>query len=874
VRASAGHLQIVESALRPRRRPRLVALKEPARRLSRWLSEGERRLSLLLLAIIGASGWLHASRSAARRVIIRPVARLAVSARLIDEAEKSSLFPALNSSDIAFDVLTARKSSSVSARPVLNDLALLPPALRKIGVKWLEDQSHLRDELPRTVYNGLVDEPATAGTERLDFMLLLIQRIATGFSDPQAMGLLQSLWTLSSAMPNPYDRSSLNLSASNALIHLIATRPEVESKFIEDCKNYRGNDRRLALDLLARTVRRRGVASSKSFLKLNAAIDMSHHETDRFASIADVAQRTAARSSERTRRPEGSLVGRSMSRLGVAVTIAYAPIAVVAVLWATDLRSPLIDKLPFAEIPLEVSLALLALIATLNVFTVQLSTTRLPATVARVSGQPWQLAGAYSSAIVLVATTALAPEDPPPLWQLLEVALMVSSFAWLGGALARIFRRTDAAEACKDYVDRYIHRWNSAGKRFGTEQWRAAQLSRGIEALPFANIGSGEILGHDVVRIEAAARGLFVPNHRNLRRSLADGFFEHGGFLQFAVGFGRVVPMGDTVAWMRPPAGQRVQDRLFRRLTKGLRPRGASDVENVSTQAITLSSFALETAKLGDTRLAETIAEQASMIVSSHMSCIRRQRAKLHGSIETPLQFDEQNALTYPVTPVLRDIISLVVARAGESERVGGVADILVARCLTATGPSEQTPIILASLLSSAGPNSLGPERFASWLRQAGIRALAMESDIGFGMATQELGKLASKGGQEAVIALRSLAALSAASMRLRPSQFRISWSEVSDWTSSNLESIESVRVPLHVGSAAMESGSFTAALACVRSLRTPAQRLTLQKLTDHEHVFIEARLAEATGLYLSQVPTDALERFRDFAASVVPAAT
>ena len=55
------------------------------------------------------------------------------------------------------------------------------------------------------------------------------------------------------------------------------------------------------------------------------------------------------------------------------------------------------------------SIALLAVLAAVNVFTVQLSASRLPGVIARSAGQPWELFFSYSSALTLLGLSAFRP---------------------------------------------------------------------------------------------------------------------------------------------------------------------------------------------------------------------------------------------------------------------------------------------------------------------------------------------------------------------------------------------------------------------------------------------------------------------------------
>jgi len=804
-----GHRQIVDSALGSSS-SRFIRIQPARRALASSVRRLTRKFALFLLTCLGRSEQLYRSSAGWRGISSGAVIYSAVRAGLIESVDTSTALSFIHSSTLLFQILTSRAAEPGTARDTLRDLAMLPPPLRNVGAIWLARQQSLNDELPGTVYEALaLDGPAALGSSRLDLTLLQIRRVASGLSEPQALSVLATLWPLASAPPDPYNPNAHRASASAALVHLLATRPEIESAFVARAGSYVGHRRRDALDVLARAIRSRGPTASSAMVKWYSALNLSAEEGERFTATAEIAQRTAPiRNSGQRRRPSGSRGRRAASWLGLLLLWAYAPLAVLISFRVHSIHPAPWMQAGLTDIPFEGAITLVALIATINVFTVQLSTTRLPGTVARVAGQPWQLFGAYSSAITLLGMTTISPSVPPILWKPLATGLLVSSLIWLTIALARIFRRTDAGEACRVYVLRNVQQWNRAGKRFGTEQWEAAHLARGIEALPFAGTSSGQMIGHDVDQVEAKARGIFMPNRRKLRSALSDRVFAEGGYVQFALGFGLVVPAGETLALIRPPSGQSVRTGLHNKLSEALRPRPAADVEDVSTQAVTLASLALRTAEMGDARLAEAIAEQSAIIVTSHLASVQRQRLKLLKRANSQaLEVRTTEPEVYAVSPVLRDMLALLVAHAGDSESVGAVTDIILTRCLAASSLGEQAPTIVVSLLSSARQNAISADRLTSWLRQAGMSALALRNDNAFSMAVSRL-KSTSELPPCETLAMRSVAALCAAAMRLRPGQFQTSWPVLADWSQASAHQGESIRLVLQVGAAALEGNA------------------------------------------------------------------
>lgn len=716
------------------------------------------------------------------------------------------------------------------------------------------------------VHDALVlDGPASLGNARIDLVLSLIKSVAVGLTEPQAVALVSPLWALASTPVDPYIPNTHRAGAAGALVELTSVRQEVESHLVGRLPSWTGVQRQLALEVLARSIRAKGSARTQSFMALVPNLGLSRSEWERFCTVADARQRIGSPRASGGARSKGSRSRRVAFLVGRVFLIGVAPATVAATWWLNRTTTFEMSFAPFEAIPLEAGIALVALIATINVFTVQLSTTRLPGTVARVSGQPWQLAAAYAFAISIIALVILEPDPVPEVFRVGEAALMLGTLIWLAAGLVGIFRRTDPAVACDAFVRRNIHRWNRTGKRFGEIQWRSLQLSRAVDALPFTG-GSvqREMISTELVRIEAPNRGIFLPARRRLARVLADAAFEEDGYLQFAVGFGILVSEGERVALIRQ-SESRVAASLERSLSKALRPNPAADVEDVSTQAVTLAALALEIAGTGDTRLAEAVAGQASTIVVSHLAHVQRSRLRAAERARRRPRggTDDETGAVFPVVPALRDFLRILVAHLGGTPDVAAVAGGMLDRCLSAAGPSEHVPLMLAGLVSDRGPE-LEPERVSEWLRRGGVRALECGDDFAFERIVQQLMDLTDSPESD-VAGVRAAASLCAASVRLRPAQFKEAWDGIEEWASRELSRLHNlVPLALHVGASALDCGGFSAALACARALGTPDQRRAVSTLTNLDNVFGQSVAAQLSHIDVGDVPTDQLEYFRD----------
>ncbi|GAB3940937.1 hypothetical protein GCM10029976_059400 [Kribbella albertanoniae] len=290
----------------------------------------------------------------------------------------------------------------------------------------------------------------------------------------------------------------------------------------------------------------------------------------------------------------------------------------------------------------------------------------------------------------------------------------------------------------------------------------------------------------------------------------------------------------------------------------------------MSIQAVTLVSLALNSAKTGDVRLGEAIAEQASRILSEHLLRASTERSRLrakHTRDDGGTHLGSGLSTVYPVSPVLRDVMTLLVSATSNSDDgVRKAADVVFNHCLSASGPEEQTPVIFIGRLSVADISQYRPDHLTTWLRRAGVTALRLRQREAFEMVVTRLREVARIPKFE-TLSVRSLSALCLAAVRLDPGQFRVAWNAISDWASTAKNPTEIVRLAMQVGAGAQESGAFTVAHTCARSIVDDGSLDVLKTLTDLDHVFSEAVTAQLMETDLGRIPTDTLERFRDYAA-------
>ncbi|GAA2474061.1 hypothetical protein GCM10009858_09310 [Terrabacter carboxydivorans] len=598
---------------------------------------------------------------------------------------------------------------------------------------------------------------------------------------------------------------------------------------------------------------------------INAAKEfkLSNSEWLRFCDVAELNQRTFQEPIRRT--PTISISRRArVQRAMAGAIIAFSPIAVVALAqWLSWSQPKLFENLDVSGVPLDGAIALAALIATINVFTVQLSTTRLPSTVARVAGQPRALLGSYASALTLLGVTAYQPKPRPTIWTVAELLLTGASLAWLAVALVWIFRRTDPAEACKVYVERNLHKWARAGREWGAIQWRAIQLERGLAALPFVETGASELIGHDVARFVAPTRGVLLPSRRLTKAVLRDATFAEGSRLHITSAMGIVVASGVPLAFLRPAGNRALPRGIQKKVRALLAPLPAEPYEDVSTQTISLAALALRSAADGDTRLGEAIAEQSGRVLAIFLAGAQGQRDRYrHRFSSSNPDRASRGGDVFPVAPALRDLFTLLSTTHTAAPGASGVADVLLKLSLNASAAEDQAPTILLGVLAEVDRDAAAADRLCDWYRLAGICALEQRNAMTFQLILDKLERLTNEA-RVRLAAVRALVALAAASVRLDPEQVEKVWGVIRQIADQDPKAF--AREVLQVGAVSLDGGAFPTSLSCAQWFHARTLVATLEERTGLDNVFAESAFAKLNSVRLGDSPTGALEAFRDF---------
>ena len=473
---------------------------------------------------------------------------------------------------------------------------------------------------------------AALADRRLILLLRLAGHAAAALPDGDAREVIRTALACARRPVYPYSANGLALVSRSVVSVLLEQRPELDEIVLSTLELQAGESRMgpevplpMEARLLAIAIRDRapdfGVALSRAAVK--AGLGPAQMEAAARLADAPLARPPHLRKAERILAPLDAaafVIGRSLPWL---IPVAVATGVGTATHLARWAPAPTV-------ISLGDSIALLALLAAVNVLTVQLSASRLPGVIARSAGQPWELFFSYSAGLTLLGLSVFRAHAA---W--LVAASSWASLAALGlfsvGLLAtmfRLLRRTDAGRAAGGYVARTLPMARVAGRRLGRIQAQTVEMREALETVPAVRMSPDAVAGEWSRNIAARARGFFMPSRASMRRLLAHDAFGGGMRMRVFAGLGTIVGSGEEIASLIPARDQTITRSLGRQAGRTLRTRSCSRVEDVATGAVALTQMALDLANAGDIGTARTVTQNVARLVAEHTAAARRARTQ------------------------------------------------------------------------------------------------------------------------------------------------------------------------------------------------------------------------------------------------------
>jgi len=750
----------------------------------------------------------------------------------------------------------------------------------------------MRDHLPASTRAELVTRelvaPDTLSQHRLSVLLRVAAATVSALPDASARTLLGTAMSLSRREIDPYTHGGPVVGGRHLAVRLLAERPELDGVVHNSLALQApcgGNTViPIELRLLALALRERAPDAGAALAAAAASAGASSEQLRSIAALSDqpLPRPPSVLASARARAPfdrlrRAALYG--LPWLWPLAVMAAVGVAVHRFSWAA----------PPEEFALAEAVAALALLATVNVFTVQLSAQRLGGVVARYAAQPASLQASYSAvlAAVLLAVAPALPSrfDVGRSWAgLTALGVFVITFLF---ALLRFQRQTDAARAAAAHVRVILPGARAAGRRVGGLQAQAVGLRDALDAVPMVTTSVDEVHGEWRTLVIAPSRGLLVPRRRDLRALLSGRAFEDGLRLRLFVGLGTLVRVGEHLGALVPPTDQSV-DRWTRwRTRRRLRIVRSDDVEDVQRSAVALVQLALQLAGAGDVGTAERVCRSVVELVTAHMAAARgartaafRRQAVRAGAAEGGLRGEwlsaqagrrSDDAELVPVVPALGSTLRLIAqAQLGPERHSFEVSTNLLIPLLDAAVEADGSLQMLsfAAVAPGDGVRTMGRTEL---LRLVGVRAVELRADSAFAGVLRQLDRMVENGEQEAAAHTTSVLAATTARSdpRLASSAVRRFVGQVKPGAET---SVMRRRGLWRVGAAALVAGSSSVAVDVALWLAAlgdvPAVLADAQESNVLEH---EALKASLYGGYLGERDRDALANFGTFLESVEP---
>lgn len=753
----------------------------------------------------------------------------------------------------------------------------------------------LQDELVRPGHSTLADR-------RLILLLRLAGNAAAALPDEDARAVIRTALTYARKEVDPYAANGLTLVSRSVVTVLLEQRPELDQIVTTALELQVGEsqmppDQPLPVEarLLAIATRDRapdfGAALSRAAVK--AGFGLAQMEAAARLADAPLARAPRLREAERIAPPLAAVMlvmGRALPWLTPVVVAAGVGAVTHHLRWAPA----------HATISLGDSIALLAVLAAVNVFTVQLSASRLPGVIARSAGQPWELFFSYSAALTLLGLSGFRAHAPRLVaadsWAALAVLVIFS--VGLLSTMFRLLRRTDAGRAAKGYVARTLPMARVAGRRLGRIQAKAVEMREALETVPGVRMSPDAVAGEWSRNIAARARGFFMPSRAGMRRLLAHGAFSGGMRLRVFAGLGTIVGTGEDMVALIPARDQTITRSLERRARRTLATRSCNRVEDVATGAVALTQMALDLANAGDIGTARTVTQNLVRLVAGHTAAARRARTQtfrrqelraraaargLRSAIQTAqASVRARDTSIVPVVPALRDSLRIAVTGRLESRKdLFNVPGIVIEQLLSSSGQAEAAVnMVTFSVPAEVDTSTAGPSVAADLLRIAGVRALELRDSTAFEQVLDQLARHTGNrtetwDGAEVTGVLAATACrfdVRLARHAIDRALAQIEASPGDEPSASTLAGWRRLIVLWRAGAAGLACGAISAAVHAANKLyEFHAQDALDTMASDRGRIAWEAARSNIRSGYLGDQPEDALMNFGTFLKDIGP---
>ena len=761
------------------------------------------------------------------------------------------------------------------------------------AMAWIRQQRSSAD-LAHLVFHDLVEEPLAAGRERLISALTVLSAATAALTERQARAVLRAVTVRARQPVDPYADDAIAVAARSAFIHLVAARPELDEAVIEFGHRAEvGESVAGAIaSLFAAAIRRRGPDGGRAAGAAVKGWSLTGDEAVEFLRSAD---NLVAATSVRLREQHQHVWARRLPHLATRALVAAGGPLTGALVGAWAYHNSW--QRPVGHLGADEAIGALALLATVNVFTVQLSATRLPGPVARVAAQPRSIGVAYSTAIAVLALALFEPSElrssAAVSWAAIATATIFSIALCL--ALLTFARRTDPARAAAAYRRTTDTSNRIAGRYLGRLQAKAAAVR---DEVPDLNGVIVTVVRERVGRrtnIIAQRRGFLLPNMRRLRRLAALPPLSTGDMvLRISAGIGTIVEEAEPLATLSPGPTTPVTERFCRRVEKALRLRRVGRVDETTSAAVGLIALSTELAEAGDFGTSRVVAQEAALLVANHVEEARwarrrefRRQVKAvkaaerrggellrRGVSSAAANQRERDLDLAPVVPALRATTLVTVSQWLKDDReLFDMPELVLGTLLEVSDRAEATASLIAFAIPDK-PSSLtaSPSDVGQLLTLAGIRAMETADNSTLAIVRERIRRLHPKDGLTGELAgVGSILTAICCWVLPTAAHQQLTWYLLLTGDKASAGQRANLMGLCRVGAAALLSGLPSIAFRVAKALANVSPDLDQVRMTV---LADETRLSEEThsalrGRYLGDSPSDALASFLDFAASL-----
>lgn len=752
-------------------------------------------------------------------------------------------------------------------------------------------------ELAQRVHHDLVEDPLAAGRNRLIAAHRVLRGVVATLSDAQARAVLASVAIRARQPVDPYGDDAVNSAARSAFVDLVAARSELDKAAIDLVTADTPSPSGLApaAGLLAAALRRRPPDGGRALATAIREWSPSPDAARAFLRAADsLIAATPDPPTTRPRLPHAFQRVRNIIVRGLVVVI--GPVSATAAgLWAYDHRW----VKPVVHFGAAEAIAALTLLATVNVFTVQLSATRLPGPIARVAGQPRSIGVAYSAVLTVIAIALLEPTS----------ARASAASAWAAAAAAAVFslalpvalltfaRRTDPARAARAYRRSTDAAHRTTGRHLGRLQAKAAEirdLAADLDGIVLSV--ERERVGRRVP-IVARRRGFLLPSMRRLRRLAESPPFVTGDVrLRISAGVGTIVEQGEALATLAPGRNAVVDPRIERQVRRALRLRRARGVDETTSAAVGLVALATELAERADFGTSRVVGQEAALIVASHVEEARDARRRLlhrqlrateaaegqgdeaigRGSASAAAAERDRNRALVPVVPALRATTQAAALQRLKGDReLFDVPELILGTLLDASQRAEATTsVLLFTIPNRAADITISASDVGELVTMAAVRSMETADLQALAIVRERLRQLHDDERMRAELS-GVASVLTAICCWVLPTAAHEQLEWYADLTAEAASAGKRSALLgfCRIGAAALLSGLPSVALqaaSAVRGVNPNLEHVRTTVLGDETRVREETNSA-IRGRYLGDSPSDALKNFLDFIDDVSP---